>query len=58
MKKPKACKPKVTTDIAVKKLLLGQAAAKTNKLGVRFRKYIPGSLNGRVIGGDDGREST
>lgn len=39
-------------QIAAAKFILGQAGAKTNKLGIRFRKFLPQSVNGQVIGGD------
>lgn len=34
-------------QIAAAKFILGQAAGATNKLGIRFRKFIPPSVNGQ-----------
>ncbi len=37
-------------QIAAVKFLLSQAGARNNRLGIRFRKFIPGSTNGQVSG--------
>lgn len=35
-------------QIEAAKFVLGQAAGSTPKLGIRFRKFIPPSVNGQV----------
>jgi hypothetical protein len=46
----------VSVNIDAERLLHEQAAGKKKMLGIRFRKYIPGSVNGKARCNSDERD--